>query len=132
MFVQTLMDVYIGQPHLDKNYKVSYLKPSKLHIVKKANLTTCVIYFKKSYLEKKMDMGVYIAACMCIVVPPIKRSNLTIILNAFKIHILINNCNILMQTLIDVYICQLHLESKNKVACLKPFLKSCTWSKRPI
>ena len=29
MFVQTLMDVYIGQPYLDKNYKVSYLKPSK-------------------------------------------------------------------------------------------------------
>ena len=59
MFVQTLMDVYIGQPHLDKNYKVSYLKPSKLHIVKKANLTTCVIYFKKSYLGHG-----YVYCCM--------------------------------------------------------------------
>jgi len=38
--MQTLMDVYIGKPHLENNYKDAYLEPSKLHIVIKTNLTS--------------------------------------------------------------------------------------------
>ena len=37
--MQTLMDVYIGQPHLENISKVAYLEPSQLHIVKQARLT---------------------------------------------------------------------------------------------
>ena len=39
----TLIDVYIGQPHLEKNNKVAYIEPSKLHIVINTNLTTFVL-----------------------------------------------------------------------------------------
>ena len=40
--MQTLMDVYINQPHLEKINKVAYLEPSQPHIVNQANLTVVI------------------------------------------------------------------------------------------
>ena len=51
MSMQTLMDMYIGQPHLEKINKVANIEPSQLHFVKKANLITFVICYN-SYIDK--------------------------------------------------------------------------------
>ena len=49
--MQTLMDMYIGQPHLEKIYKVANIEPSQLHFVKKANPITFLIC-QNSYIDK--------------------------------------------------------------------------------
>ena len=40
--MQILMDMYIGQPHLEKINKVVNIEPSQLHIVKQANLMVVI------------------------------------------------------------------------------------------
>ena len=46
------MDMYIGAPYLEKNNIGTCLKPLKLHMVMKSNLTTIEIRSYNSYLDK--------------------------------------------------------------------------------